>query len=153
MAAAPDGSALPAWLSFNPATAAFSGTPSSNDVGTVSVKVTITDQDFAIRTDIFQITVNPLNPPPPPPNDYDGSSYLFQYAFGANPTPDGDTILMIDGRSHPGSIYLTYRRRSNDPRLTYSLILSTDLINWTPADSLVDPVRMVPVSEAFENVT
>lgn len=38
-----DGLALPAWLSFNPATGTFSGTPGGGDLGNVSIRVTGTD--------------------------------------------------------------------------------------------------------------
>ncbi|PLY35199.1 Ig family protein, partial [Pectobacterium carotovorum] len=38
-----DGSALPSWLSFNPATGTFSGTPANGDVGSLSIRVTATD--------------------------------------------------------------------------------------------------------------
>jgi VCBS repeat-containing protein len=42
-AALAGGGALPAWLSFDPATGSFSGTPGEADTGTVSVRVTATD--------------------------------------------------------------------------------------------------------------
>ena len=38
-----DGSALPAWLGFDPATGRFSGTPSAADAGLVDIHVTATD--------------------------------------------------------------------------------------------------------------
>jgi len=38
-----DGSALPTWLSFNAGTRTFSGTPTAGDAGTLTVKVTATD--------------------------------------------------------------------------------------------------------------
>ncbi|MBW3791573.1 DUF4347 domain-containing protein, partial [Aeromonas veronii] len=38
-----DGSALPGWLSFNPATGTFSGTPTNGDVGNINIRVTATD--------------------------------------------------------------------------------------------------------------
>ncbi|RZN08519.1 putative Ig domain-containing protein, partial [Bradyrhizobium sp. Leo121] len=38
-----DGTALPTWLSFNASTRTFSGTPTSANVGTASIKVTATD--------------------------------------------------------------------------------------------------------------
>ena len=38
-----DGSALPAWLSFNPATRTFSGTPAVGDIATITIRVTATD--------------------------------------------------------------------------------------------------------------
>ena len=39
-----DGSALPTWLSFDPATLTFSGTPDNGDVGSISLRVTATDE-------------------------------------------------------------------------------------------------------------
>ncbi|MCO7256600.1 putative Ig domain-containing protein, partial [Dickeya oryzae] len=38
-----DGSALPGWLSFNPTTRTFSGTPGNGDVGNLTIRVTATD--------------------------------------------------------------------------------------------------------------
>ncbi|MDE0693108.1 MAG: putative Ig domain-containing protein, partial [Gammaproteobacteria bacterium] len=51
-------SALPSWLSFDAGTRTFSGTPASADVGTVTVKVTASDDDGASVSDTFDITVN-----------------------------------------------------------------------------------------------
>ncbi|ACB35993.1 outer membrane adhesin like protein [Leptothrix cholodnii SP-6] len=59
-----DGSALPAWLSFNPATRTFSGTPANADVGTISVKVTATDGSNASADDSFDIVVADVNDAP-----------------------------------------------------------------------------------------
>lgn len=59
-----DGSALPAWLTFNPATGTFSGTPGSNDIGSLSIKVTANDGDASVST-TFSLTVTnviPVNP-------------------------------------------------------------------------------------------
>ncbi|MXY78828.1 MAG: hypothetical protein F4Y94_03865 [Chloroflexi bacterium] len=50
-------SGLPSWLSFNAGTRTFSGTPAAEDVGTVSVKVTASDDDSASVSDTFVITV------------------------------------------------------------------------------------------------
>jgi hypothetical protein len=58
--------ALPDWLSFNPLTGVFSGTPTSLDVGSITVKVTATNQAGAVSTGTFTLTVNtasPVNPP------------------------------------------------------------------------------------------
>lgn len=55
-----NGSPLPAWLSFNPNTHAFSGTPGSGDVGFINVKVTASD-GLASTADIFSITVLDAN--------------------------------------------------------------------------------------------
>lgn len=54
-----DGSALPSWLSFNSATRAFSGTPTST--GTVSVKVIAKDSGNLSAFDIFDVVVSVQN--------------------------------------------------------------------------------------------
>jgi Ca2+-binding RTX toxin-like protein len=55
----PDGSALPAWLSFNAATRTFSGTPSAADNGTISVKVSASDGGGLSTFDVFDLAVTP----------------------------------------------------------------------------------------------
>ncbi|MGH8618703.1 MAG: putative Ig domain-containing protein [Burkholderiales bacterium] len=59
-----DGSALPAWLSFNAATLAFSGTPSNAEVGSLGVKLTATDSTGAAVSDTFDLTVTNVNDAP-----------------------------------------------------------------------------------------
>jgi trimeric autotransporter adhesin len=54
-----DGSSLPAWLTFDPATQSFSGAPVASDLGTVDVTVTATDSGNLSATDTFSITVAP----------------------------------------------------------------------------------------------
>ena len=52
-----DGSALPSWLTFNPATRTFSGTPPLASVGSVlDIKVTATDSSFSV-SDNFLLTI------------------------------------------------------------------------------------------------
>jgi Ca2+-binding RTX toxin-like protein len=53
-----DGSALPDWLSFDPDTLTFSGTPSTMDIGVLRVRVTTTDQGGLSASDVFDLTVN-----------------------------------------------------------------------------------------------
>ena len=48
-----DGSPLPAWLTFNPATQTFSGTPLNDDVGSLNIRVTATDTSGASATQDF----------------------------------------------------------------------------------------------------
>ncbi|CAN1212972.1 hypothetical protein TUMEXPCC7403_22400 [Tumidithrix helvetica PCC 7403] len=55
-----DGTALPTWLTFNPATGTFSGNPASGDVGTLSVKVTAIDLANTKAEDTFDLVVTPL---------------------------------------------------------------------------------------------
>lgn len=59
-----DGSALPAWLSFNPLTRTFSGTPDDAQVGTLALRVTATDPDNASVSDTFNLTVSNVNEAP-----------------------------------------------------------------------------------------
>ena len=58
VATAIDGSALPAWLTFNASTRTFSGTPSST--GTVGVRVTATDVGGLTTSETFNIAVTPF---------------------------------------------------------------------------------------------
>jgi Ca2+-binding RTX toxin-like protein len=59
-----DGSALPSWLSFDAGTRTFSGTPANGDVGTISVRVTATDQSGQSASDVFDIAVANTNDAP-----------------------------------------------------------------------------------------
>ena len=58
---------LPNWLSFDPLTGIFSGTPTNGDVGTTSIAVTATDNAVTFVTDIFDLTVTPTPEPTPTP--------------------------------------------------------------------------------------
>ncbi|MEM9667760.1 MAG: malectin domain-containing carbohydrate-binding protein [Pseudomonadota bacterium] len=58
-----DGTPLPAWLSFDPDTATFTGTPLQADIGEISVTVTATDDDGSV-SDTFLITVENTNDAP-----------------------------------------------------------------------------------------
>lgn len=59
-----DDTALPAWLSFNPTTRTFSGTPDDAQVGSLDLKVTATDQDNLSVSDLFSLTVMNVNEAP-----------------------------------------------------------------------------------------
>jgi hypothetical protein len=148
-----DGSPLPAWLHFDPLTWTFGGTPSGGDIGTVGIKVTAVDQDLTASSDVFQITVSPPYVPPPVLDvDCTGMSNLYEWAFATTPITDVPAILVTSRDQATGNVYLSYRHRFNDPKLVYSLLVSSDLSNWLPGNSLVDLVRTVPLSEAFEDV-
>jgi Ca2+-binding RTX toxin-like protein len=58
VAALSDGSALPAWLAFNPENRTFSGTPLDSDVGTIEIRITATDTFGKSVSTKFQLTVN-----------------------------------------------------------------------------------------------
>ena len=63
-AALSNGNALPTWLSFDPNTLTFSGTPLNDDVGTVVIRVTATDSFSESATTPFLLTANNTNDQP-----------------------------------------------------------------------------------------
>ncbi|WP_458765253.1 putative Ig domain-containing protein [Cupriavidus basilensis] len=63
-----DGKALPGWLSFDAATRTFSGVPTNDDVGSISIKVIATDLAGASVSDVFDVNVANTNDAPTPPN-------------------------------------------------------------------------------------
>ncbi len=117
-----DGSPLPAWLTFDPATRTFSGTPGSGDTGTFNVKVTATDSGFASISDVFAFTVYPTgtassnaagNSPPATQNaaasTQEGGAYTFKSADFPFTDPDsGNTLgeIKIDSLPSEGLITL-----------------------------------------------
>lgn len=54
---------LPAWLSFDPSTRTFSGTPSAGDVGSLNVQVFVSEVDDSDSVDSFRLIVSDASPP------------------------------------------------------------------------------------------
>ncbi|WP_244664862.1 putative Ig domain-containing protein [Candidatus Symbiopectobacterium sp. 'North America'] len=94
-----DGSPLPAWLSFNPTTSCFSGTPGNGDVGRLSIKVTANDGDASVSTS-FTLTVTNVNDVPvianpiPTQSVAQDGSFSFTVPAGTFSDPDGDTLTL-----------------------------------------------------------
>ncbi len=63
-AATADGAPLPAWLTFDPETRTFSGTPENGDVGSFPVTLTASDQFGAAAERSFLLTVENVNDAP-----------------------------------------------------------------------------------------
>src|SRR3954451_8210924 len=80
-----NGDPLPPWLTFNPATQTFSGTPPDNFHGDIDIKVTASD-GTAGASDTFQLTINPVN---------DGPVSALPASF----TTNEDTPLKLSGLS------------------------------------------------------
>ena len=59
-----DGSPLPGWLTFDPQSQTFSGTPANGDVGDLDIRVIVTDGSGATASDSFRLTVNNTNETP-----------------------------------------------------------------------------------------
>ena len=59
-----DGTALPSWLSFDPSTRTFSGTPLNGDVGTLALTVTATDSENLSVSTGFTLAIQNTNDAP-----------------------------------------------------------------------------------------
>ncbi|MEM8872833.1 MAG: putative Ig domain-containing protein [Planctomycetota bacterium] len=94
-----NGDPLPNWLSFDDATRTFTGMPTNDDVGTVTIRVTADDGNGGIATDDFDLTVANTNDAPTLDNALADQSatedVAFSYQFAANSFGDvdaGDTL-------------------------------------------------------------
>ncbi|MDR6759820.1 VCBS repeat-containing protein, partial [Mycoplana sp. BE70] len=76
-----NGDPLPGWLSFDPATGTFSGTPENADVGSIMVKVTADDGKGGTVSDEFTLTVANTNDDPTVANPIDDQSTDEDAAF------------------------------------------------------------------------
>jgi hypothetical protein len=107
-----DGSALPAWLSFNPATRSFTGTPANGDVGSLAVRVTVTDSSGATANDTFTVAVANTNDAPavsvaiPDQAAVEDAPLNYQFPAGTFADDDGDALSYAatrsDGSALPG---------------------------------------------------
>ena len=59
-----DGTALPVWLTFDPLTGSFTGTPDNEQVGRYAIALTAADPDGLAVTDDFILTVHNVNDAP-----------------------------------------------------------------------------------------
>jgi Ca2+-binding RTX toxin-like protein len=97
-AALTDGSPLPAWLTFEPMTRTFSGTPLNANVGTIGIRVTVTDRGSLNASDEFCLTVINTNDPPtvatpiPAQTATEDLAFSFTIPEGAFQDVDGDEL-------------------------------------------------------------
>ncbi|MEN9416874.1 MAG: hypothetical protein RI988_494, partial [Pseudomonadota bacterium] len=108
-----DGTALPAWLVFDPASRTFSGTPANGDVGEVQITVTAADKSGEKVSDTFKLTVANTNDAPTlataigDQSATEDTAYTFQVPSDAFSDIDaGDalsyTATKADGTALPG---------------------------------------------------
>lgn len=94
-----DGEALPAWLSFDPETRTFSGTPSNNDVGAIQIRLSATDSAAASVSDTFNLSVLNTNDAPElatalaDQNAVQGQSFSFVLPAGSFTDQDIGELL------------------------------------------------------------
>ncbi len=96
-----DGSPLPGWLTFDAATATYSGTPAVSDAGVIDVEATVTDTGGLSDSQTFTITVTSNQAPivsTPIPNQVTPEGTQFTLNVSGNfSDPDGDTLTFTTG--------------------------------------------------------
>ncbi|MBS1187934.1 MAG: hypothetical protein H6R04_1952 [Burkholderiaceae bacterium] len=118
-----NGSALPGWLSFNPATRTFSGTPGNSDVGNLTIRLTATDSHNALVSTTFGLVVTNVNDAPVVSGALAAQTATqndgFSFAVPANTFTDpdaGDTLTLsatrADGSALPGWLSFNPSTRS-----------------------------------------
>lgn len=94
-ASGPDGGQLPLWLSFDPDTATFSGTPRDADAGNLIVTVTATDSAGLDTAATFTIAVKDINDVPqvsqPTPDQLATVTQPFSLVITPDLFTDADT--------------------------------------------------------------
>ena len=155
--------ALPSWLSFNPDTLIFDGTPDNADVAVYMIKVTATDSSYETVSDTFTLTVVNVNDAPVLsiniPDQYATEDALFNFTFSAGTFEDddsihGDTLSYLatqsDGSALP--LWLTFNELtrtfngtpSNDNVGTISIkVTASDSSNQTVTDTFTLTVQNV----------
>ncbi len=90
-----NGNALPSWISFDPLTRAFSGTPLDPDVGALSLNVTVTDLAGASASSIFALAVGNTNDAPTGAVSIVGTAAQAQTLTASNTLADADGLGTI----------------------------------------------------------
>src|SRR5690606_12798857 len=91
-AALADGSPLPVWLTFDPATRTFTGTPANADVGSFTVRVSATDSAGASASTPFDLTVANTNDAPTGEVTITGTTVVGETLTATNDLADDDGL-------------------------------------------------------------
>ena len=142
-----NGNALPSWLTFNPNTRTFSGTPTNSNVGVLSIKVTATDSANASISDTFNLAVANIFGSPDnnslqdtPGNDViagnGGDDFINVYNGGQD---------VVDGGVGYDYLQVAYNNRNTGGGLTFNA--ASGVAQRTNASGTVDSVKF----SNFEN--
>ena len=169
-----DGTALPAWLSFNAATRTFSGTPQEADTpATLTIRLTATDDGSpaASSSTTFTLTVPETNDRPPEPQVSDQTATVdqsFTYTVPAVTDPDGDTLTYnatLGPSGNPLPEWLSFnagaRTFTGTPRSAdvgeYTIVVTVEDQEFTGESSFVITVEVsanqAPVAPALSAQT
>ena len=127
-----DGSALPAWLSFNPSTRSFHGTPSAADAGVLDVRVVASDGLRSVG-DTFTLTVNNLGA------EHLGGQVQDGYIEGAHIYIDANGNQLPDAGEDTGLVTDSQGRFFGDVYASGALIAigGTDLDTGLPSNVIL----------------
>ncbi len=120
---------LPAWLSFNSVTHTFSGTPTTSDVGSAIITVTVKDPHLAATSDNFTITVAADLTPPATP--------AATVVTGADPT-----LPTLSGTTETGA---TVRVYASGIQVGTTIADGSGAWSWTPVVPLSQGTHVLTV--------
>ncbi|WP_448218733.1 VCBS domain-containing protein [Endozoicomonas sp. 2B-B] len=142
-----DGSPLPVWLSFDPASGTFSGTPDDPDLGQIIVKVTASDGVLSV-SDQFKINVAAVNDAPiAPVAEVEKIDFVWGGASITNKSADslnlpngfelGDSVWLTKTDGSHGKGVKVQISENQDGTLNFKTIEAkyTDLATWNSLSS------------------
>ena len=103
-----DGSALPAWLSFDADTGVLSGTPTNDQVGSIAVRISASDGEYSAST-TFSLNVSNTNDQPTLGTEMadqvadEGSPFSFSMPAGMFADMDSGDVLTLTATMADGS--------------------------------------------------
>ena len=140
-AALSDGSALPAWLSFNADTRTFSGTPQEADTpASHTIRVTASDSTLSTSAS-FTLSVPETNDRPPKPQLSDQIAFVdhpFSYTVPEVTDPDGDTLTYNAAEGLASNPLPDWLRFDPDTRTFSGTPLAADVGEYTILVSVED---------------
>ncbi|MGB3758058.1 MAG: putative Ig domain-containing protein [Rivularia sp. (in: cyanobacteria)] len=129
-----DDSPLPAWLTFNPETATFSGTPEDENVGAINVKVMATDNAGESAQTSFNLRIANVNKIPTITANQtftiDENSRIFT-SVGKVSATDADEDFLLDWQITDGNLDV-----DGDGRAAFSINYITGEIKVNDSDDL-----------------
>lgn len=137
-----DDSELPEWLSFEPSSGEFSGTPLSADIGTITIKVTADDGLGESVSDEFELEVVNTNDDPVLDNEIPNQTAVSLTAFSF--TFDATTFSDEDGDE------LSYSAKLDDESTLPSWLTftsSTRTFEGTPTNDDVGTITIVVTAD------
>ncbi|MEJ5129189.1 putative Ig domain-containing protein, partial [Comamonas sp. MYb21] len=105
-----DGSALPSWLSFDAATRTFSGTPDNQAVGSLQLRVTVSDGKGGTASQTFALEITNTNDAPEvgapllPYEVVEGEAFSYIVGSNAFVDIDKDDVLTLSATSAGGAV-------------------------------------------------